>query len=499
MKLKSTLFLNIILCLLALMLGGCGSNVKKVDYDKIREVPKNASPTPILFRGAEFLIPPGQEIGYFGSAGYCGFPKRPVTRTALRRVIDNRYLEESFRGTLESVGYDVVGGLDLAYVQEDEYLRAEYTVSAKIKGTQIDVCDNDLNNFLIFFRTRSGLSGEMYLSVDWSVYDPVKRTVVYKTTTEGYTDRRSPTEEGLTVMVNEAFEMAAHNLGTDDKFYDLIVKGIKPTGWKSKRSDEEEQNYDSRRKFDSLERVSIEQKGLSRTPFIKGIERKRKHAVMIQKIGHGSGFFITKEGHILTNAHVVGNAIRMRVVTAGREEKLSAEVLRVDKARDVALLKLEKIPDDMQIVTLPIRTQLPSIGEEVYVLGTPQHYSKLQDTLTHGVVSAYRKNFKLHGIKANFIQSDVEVHGGNSGGPMYDQFGNVIGMSVIALQAGKNKIGHGLNLFVPISEALGALGISINGNILDIPETEDYGHSERFPDADLFPEHETDLLDDKDK
>lgn len=489
MKLKSTPFLLLLPLLPLLFLSGCASDVKKVDYNEAIYVPEHATPAPIMFRGAEFLIPPGQDIGFAGESGACAINQRPVNRNAIRRVIDKRYLEETFRDTLESVGYDVVGGLDLSYVQEDEYQRAEYTIAAKIKGTQVDLCEITPDKIIPLFSRRSGMTGELYLSIDWSIYDPIKRTLVYKTTTEGYTKQRTPTEEGLTVMVNDAFEMAAHNLGADEQFQNLLVNGLKPTHWKGKRAQNEEDNYESRRQFNPLAAVSIEQNALSHTPFTQNIEHKRKHAVMIQKIGHGSGFFITKQGHILTNAHVVGDAIRMRVVTAGRKQKLSAEVLRVDKARDVALLRLEEIPASLDIVTLPIRTQIPNIGEPVYVLGTPQHHAKLQDTLTHGVVSAYRENFKLHGISADFIQSDAEVHGGNSGGPMYDQFGNVIGMSALAINASNGNIGNGLNLFIPIGDALNALDISIGKNTsparITSKETENFGHSDLYPNENL--------------
>jgi len=458
---KSTLFL---LFIPFLLLGGCESYVKKVDYTPIRTVSEDAAPAPILFRGVQFIIPPGQEIGFEShSARGCGWPKRPITRNAIKRQIDTKFLDETFRDTLESAGYDVTGGLDIAHPLEDEYLRAEYTITGKIKNVQVDLCQNELDNFLVFFTSRSGVEGEIYLSIDWSVYDPVRRTVVYKTTTEGYTKRRTPSEEGMTTMLHDAVGMSAHNLGTDEQFYNLIVNGIKPTGWKDESHLKARDNYESRRQFDPTSQVIIEQDGLSRTPFTDNIERKRKHAVMIQKIGHGSGFFISNEGHILTNAHVVGDAIRMRVVTANRSKKLSAEVLRVNKTRDVALLKLEEVPENLNIITLPIRTQIPSVGEEVYALGTPKHYSTLQDTLTHGVVSAYREDFKMAGIRQNYIQSDVEVHGGNSGGPLYDKNGNVIGMTVIALYPNDNFIGNSLNLFIPIKEALDVLNIKIDG------------------------------------
>lgn len=442
-----------------MLLAACGSYVKKVDYERLREVPETAAPAPILFNGAKFILPPGQEVGYASASTGCGWPRRPISRVEILNAIDHEFLAENFANTLESVGYDVVNDLNLIIeTADDEILRAEYTVTAKIKAAQMDLCQRVLDNFLLFFTTRDGIDGETYLSVDWTVYDPIERKVVYETTTEGYTKTRTPSHEGPTLMLHEAFEMATHNLGTDEKFYNLIVNGLAPN---TPKPGTQTANFDSRRIFDPLEPVTIHQNGLSTTPFTQNIAHKQKNAVMIQKIGHGSGFFISDQGHIITNAHVVGDSNRTRIVTADQEQELSAEILRIDKKRDVALLKLESIPEGMKIVTMPIRPQIPNVGEQVYVLGTPKDSRLLQNTLTGGIVSAYRKNLKTYGLRANFIQSDVEIHGGNSGGPMYDENGNIIGISVIGLHGTADKIGSGLNLFIPIAEALDSLDITL--------------------------------------
>lgn len=459
MRLKSTLFLAI----LPFLLSACGGNVAKVDFNPARALPENASPAPLLFRGLDFLIPPGKNIGFTGNSSRgCNWPRQPVSRTTLRRAIDAKFLKESFSDALESTGYDVVGSNDiLPEEQEDEQLRTEYTIRGKVKSVEVDLCEHSANNLLILFAAQSGTNGEAHLSIEWSVYDPLKRTVVYKTTTEGYTKRRTPNQEGLTLMLHEAFEMAAHNLGADKEFYDLIVDGKNPDSWRDKHAARTERNFDARRIFDPLEPVTIAQTRLSREAFTKNIDHKRKNTVVIQKLGHGSGFFISGQGHILTNSHVVGDAIRMRIITANKEEKLTAEVLRSDKARDVALLKLETIPEGLEIVMAPIRAAIPNVGEDVYVLGAPRHASRLQDTLTKGIVSAYRKELKFVGDRQSYIQSDVEIHGGNSGGPLFDANGNIIGLSVASLYAPEGD-SNGLNLFVPIGEALDALGIPLH-------------------------------------
>ncbi len=442
-----------LIILLSLSISGCSRYVKKVDYRPAREVAEDAHPVPILFKGAELLLPVGTDVGFESDGGrFCGWPRYPVSRTVLRDAIDKKFLKQTFHDALEAQGYDVVGSLNIAYDLEDEIDRADYSIKAKIKDVQLEMCHKEGDNIMIFFTTRRGTEGEFYMSVDWSVYDTLRRTVVYKTTTEGYTKRQIPNQEGLTLMFTDAFEMAAHNLGTDKDFYNLLVNGVKP-------QKQERQIEDSRpAKFDPLEEVRLNNPPLSREAFTKNIEDKREVAVMVQKFGHGSGFFISKQGHILTNAHVVGDSLRTRIVTANKEEKLVAEVLRVDKVRDVALLKLEKVPENFNIEVLPIRSEWPSVGEDVYTIGNPKDYRKFLDTVSKGIISAHREKIKLDGVRQNFIQADIETHKGSNGGPLIDEYGNIVGM-VVAGRMDENGTGMGLNYFIPIAEALKALDI----------------------------------------
>lgn len=444
-------------------LSACAPHVQKADYIPVNAVPEDASPAPVYFRDLDLILPVGTDVGFEnGYPGACGWPYFPVGRSALRNAVDTKFIRQTFHDALEAQGYDVVGSLNVAFDEEDEIARAEYAVAAKVTQVQLAMCDNDPHVILFFFPLRGGVDGRMFLSVDWSVYDALHRKVVYKTTTQGYTDHRVPNREGLALMFTDAFEMAAHNLGADGQFHDLIVNGVPPgEGWD--KDQKRQDRFESRPSlYDPMEEVTIENPQPSTTPFNKTAGQGRKVAVMVQKFGHGSGFFITKQGHILTNAHVVGDAQRMGLVTADGKEKLVAEVLRVDKARDVALLKLEEIPEKFEIVTLPIRSEWPAVGEDVYAVGAPQDSRRMQDTVTKGIVSSHRKRMKFLGTRQDFIQSDVEIHPGNSGGPVIDGNGNIVGMAVGAL-ATANGDGMGLNYFIPIGETLEKLGIKLSG------------------------------------
>lgn len=435
------------------ILAGCASPVPKAGYLPAGSVPEDASPVPVLFRGVEFLLPVGADIGHESTGSrLCGWPRHPVSRTALRNVVDHEFLTQTFHGALEAQGYDVVGSLDLAYDRADDEARAEYSVTAKVRNVQLEICHKEADDFLIFFTTKRGTAGEFYMEVDWTIYDALRRTVVYKTGTQGYTNRRAPSQEGLALMFSEAFEMAAHNLGGDPQFRDLLVSGIRPEA-----PDEDEARP---RLFAPDEKIMLQQNALSVTPFTDSIDDRRRLAVMVQKFGHGTGFFIGDQGHLLTNAHVVGDGLRTRIVTADGAHTLIAEVLRIDKARDVALLKLEEAPAELKIFALPVRAAWPAVGEDVYAIGAPRNSRTLQDTITKGIVSAHRKNMKFLGTRQNFIQADVEIHQGSSGGPLLDANGNIIGMAV-GIHGDAGATGIGLNYFIPIEEALAALDIGL--------------------------------------
>jgi S1-C subfamily serine protease len=162
--------------------------------------------------------------------------------------------------------------------------------------------------------------------------------------------------------------------------------------------------------------------------------------------GTGSGFFIGREGYLLTNQHVVRDAKFLKVKLAtGRE--LVGEVLQTNTRRDVALVKTESAGAE----PLAIRATEPNIGEDVYAIGSP-YGERFSGTLTRGVLSGHRTLDALR-----FLQSDVAVLPGNSGGPLLDADGRVVGIAVRALDAGRAN----LNLFIPIQEALDVLAVDI--------------------------------------
>ena len=117
----------------ALSLSACGPQVRQADYASSIHMPDDAHPAPIAFDGIELILPVGTDIGYENAAGdFCISPGYPVNRTVLKNAIDHEFLAEAFHDTLQADGYDVVGGLKIAYDRQDDEDRAEYSVKGNV-------------------------------------------------------------------------------------------------------------------------------------------------------------------------------------------------------------------------------------------------------------------------------------------------------------------------------------------------------------------------------
>jgi S1-C subfamily serine protease len=162
--------------------------------------------------------------------------------------------------------------------------------------------------------------------------------------------------------------------------------------------------------------------------------------------GHGSGFLISTDGYFLTNHHVVGGAKNVKIRWSDGLEGLG-EVIRKDAGRDVALVK----GDARGRAPLRLRASSAPVGMEVFAVGAPLERA-MQNTVTRGIVSANRVRDGY-----SFVQSDVMVQPGNSGGPLVDAGGDVVGITDWGLRSGDATTG--LNFFIPATEALTFLSV----------------------------------------
>ena len=166
--------------------------------------------------------------------------------------------------------------------------------------------------------------------------------------------------------------------------------------------------------------------------------------------GQGSGFILNKDGLILTNNHVIDNAQRVEVKLSDKHT-YKAQVLGVDKNHDLALLKINA--PNLVPATLAESNGLV-VGQRVYAIGNP---FGLQGTMTRGIISAIRS---IRGPQGNpiedAIQTDAAVNPGNSGGPLLNSRGEVIGITTLIANNGADQ-SSGIGFAIPINTAKAVL------------------------------------------
>src|SRR3981189_1665830 len=160
--------------------------------------------------------------------------------------------------------------------------------------------------------------------------------------------------------------------------------------------------------------------------------------------GVGSGFIVSADGYILTNAHVVDDASEVMVKLTDKRE-FKAKVIGVDRRTDVALVKIDA--RDLPMVRIGDASKA-RVGEWVAAIGSP---FGLENTVTAGIISAKSRSLPDE-TYVPFIQTDVAINPGNSGGPLFNMAGEVIGInSQIYSRTGGYM---GLSFAVPIDVAL---------------------------------------------
>lgn len=181
--------------------------------------------------------------------------------------------------------------------------------------------------------------------------------------------------------------------------------------------------------------------------------------------GMGSGFIINNDGYILTNYHVIDGAKEVTVTLSdGREVK--ASVVNYDSDQDVAMIKLNEDIEVPGVVELGDSDALQP-GEEVLAIGNPLS-KELSSTLTKGIVSALNRSVETKtGVSTNLIQTDTAINSGNSGGPLINTKGEVIGINTLKASDGAEGIGFAIPIndvkdkIDSLSKPILNLGVSI--------------------------------------
>jgi serine protease Do len=177
-------------------------------------------------------------------------------------------------------------------------------------------------------------------------------------------------------------------------------------------------------------------------------EERSQTSFIVRQHAVGSGVIVDSSGYIMTNAHVVEGAQRIRValplptgdssglVPVGKRRILEARLIGQHKETDLALLKI----DEKNLPTLPlISQQRPHVGQLVFAIGSPEG---LQNSVTMGVVSALARQADPS-KPLTYIQPDAPINPGNSGGPLVDMNGSVVGINTFILSEGGGSEGLG--------------------------------------------------------
>ncbi len=181
--------------------------------------------------------------------------------------------------------------------------------------------------------------------------------------------------------------------------------------------------------------------------------------------GMGSGFIINTDGYILTNYHVINGAKEVTVTLSDGQE-VTASVVNYDSDKDIAMIKLNGNVEVPGVVELGNSDALQP-GEEVVAIGNPLS-KELSSTLTKGIVSALNRSVETQsGVNTNLIQTDAAINSGNSGGPLINTKGEVIGINTLKASNGAEGIGFAIPIndvkekIDSLSKPILNLGVSI--------------------------------------
>ena len=178
----------------------------------------------------------------------------------------------------------------------------------------------------------------------------------------------------------------------------------------------------------------------------------------------GSGFVLTKDGFIVTNYHVVKNADTVKVTMYNGDE-YEAKYVGGDEDYDIAVIKVEAA--DLQPVTLGDSDKL-NVGDHVLAVGNP--LGELTFSMSGGMVSSVNRAINVSGTPFNMIQTDASINPGNSGGPMFNQYGEVVGIVSAKYSSYSNSSVEGLGFAIPINDVFAMIqDIMTNGYITNKP------------------------------
>lgn len=366
-------------------------------------------------------MPAGKVWANIQGGLFCIPSAKPSWKGGQQDLKGNEYLS-AFHDAMKDAGYKVEGDPDNLF--ETNASVTDYQIAGIITNIDAHACLPKVG-----YGNSSTIRGGISVDMEWQVYSSLRKVVVSEAKTHGQYDTKGTESGGMEGLLLNAFRENLKDLASNGAFRKTfegppIEAGdlVKPT---------------SRATITLSGSLAAEKRPVGDT--VASV------VTLFAGNSQGSGFLVSSDGLLLTDQHVVGDVQYVKVRWPDGIETLG-EVVRTDKVRDVALVKT----DPRGRKPLRLRLDAPQVGDTVYAIGAPLDV-KFASTVTRGVISASRT---FEGL--SFLQSDVGVNPGSSGGPLLDENGAAVGVTEAGVRIGGAP--EGINLFTPIRDALEFLG-----------------------------------------
>lgn len=424
-----------LLCGLALPVSAATPPAPQVSQALARSVQGEGLKATIAVEKIKIGLLQGDELGHNASGWFC-INQQPIF---VSEGFLNNYggvISSVVTQELKKLGYPLAGTGKSNAFDTDIAAAPDFRLGGIVKEAKFEICT-----------VPGRAEGWIYLKIDWALYSDRLQKVVYQASTEGLVESTEKVEDlGKRAMISSL----ANFLAAPELLVTLKAGEPAPLPAVADAA----ATAASTASADATAAVNeapvgptLTLKGGSVPPggALKNQAGLRAAVVTLETpAGSGSGFYIDRDGYLLTNVHVVKGAKFVKVKMQNGD-KLVAEVLRLNERSDVALLKTPAV----DVEALALRAGPLDVGEDVFAIGSP--LGVLTNSMTRGVLSADRtlQNRRV-------LQSDAAVTFGSSGGPLLDADGRVVAITQGGLESGK-----GFNFFIPIHDALRSLELSV--------------------------------------
>ena len=361
---------------------------------------------------------------------------KTVPWTGVTGEVRTRDYAEAVSNQLKATGFAPADDPDDLFKAKRQ--ASDLAIAINVKDIKADLCATrplsqlavsgvpKIDSFNGTFLDVDGASGVATMTAEWQLYSRTRQKVLLTKTVVSRFELPKHGHGNLLKFINGAFDENVRAFISSSEFQ---AAAVPPTS-------------DSVRATSSASKTPLALAGAKAAGPTKISDAVGSVVLVLSNGGHGSGFLVSTDGYVVTAEHVVGLDKYVKIRWSDGLEGLG-EVVRTDKRRDVALIKTD--PRGRQ--PLALHRAAPEPGDTVFAIGAPLDV-KNQSTVTRGVASANRI---MDGF--SFIQSDVTVNAGNSGGPLLDEKGAVLGICDLSFRE-RGDVPTGINYFVPIDDAL---------------------------------------------